>query len=90
MRFCQQALKEGHHQYEKCLMQNTILLCIFLYPYTLFPNVVVFASFFLFQRFVEKHTFSHVYDKYIIVLVVIIISAVFLFVALALYIVFYW
>lgn len=53
-------------------MQNTILLCIFLYPYTLFPNVVVLPLFlFWFQRFVESSRLL-VY-KYIIIIIVVII-----------------
>lgn len=48
----------NYESIEKYLNANTILLCIFLYPYTLFPNVVVFDLFlFWFQRFVESKFF---------------------------------
>lgn len=54
-------------------MQNTLLLCIFLYRCILyFQSVALFWLLFLFQRFVESTFFCRMY-KYIIFVIVIII-----------------
>lgn len=59
-------------------MQNTLLLCIFLYHCILyFQNVAFWAFVFLFQRFVESTFFCRMYEY--IIFVIMIILQLFLF-----------
>lgn len=60
-------------------MQNTLLLCIFLYHCILYFQNVAFLALFLFQRFVESTFFCRMYKYIIFVIVILIILQLSLF-----------